>query len=74
MGSHEHLASPLTGDAKGKVETAVLATYAGASIERAESDSVGYDESHVVTADGERLTELGDAGFTVPGSDDHGSG
>ena len=69
MRSDEEL---LTGDAKSKVETAVLATYAGATIERTESDSGGVYESHVVTADGERLTVLVDADFAVTGTDDHG--
>ena len=48
----------LTGDTKTQVEAAVLAEYPGATIERTESDSGGVHESHIVTADGERLTVL----------------
>ena len=59
----------LTGDTKTRVEDAVLAEYPGATIERTETDSGGVYESHIVTADGERLTVLVDEDFTVTGTE-----
>ncbi len=72
----------LTGDTKKKVEAAVLADYPDATIERTETDRGGVYESHITTADGEALTVLVDAKFTVTGTqtgrggpgDDHGHG
>lgn len=62
----------LTGDVKTKVEAAVLASYPDATIQRTETDSGGVYESHIVTADGERLTVLVGEDFAVTGTDDHG--
>ena len=48
---------PLTGDTKAKVEAAVLAKYAGATIMRTETNSDGSApyESHIKTSDGKEL-------------------
>jgi hypothetical protein len=59
----------LTGETKSQVEAAVLAEYPGATIERTETDSGGVYESHIVTADGERLTVLVGEDFTVTGTE-----
>ena len=64
----------LTGDTKTQVEDAVLAEYPDATIERTESDSGGVHESHIVTADGERLTVLVDENFGVTGTETGGRG
>ncbi|RBY74402.1 hypothetical protein DQ238_22085 [Geodermatophilus sp. TF02-6] len=64
----------LTGDTKTEVEAAVLAAYPGATIERTETDSGGVYESHIVTADGERIIVLVGADFTVTGTDSGGPG
>ncbi len=64
----------LTGDTKSQVEAAVLAEYPDATIERTETDSGGVYESHIVTADGERLTVLGDEDFPVTGTEPGGRG
>jgi hypothetical protein len=64
----------LTGDTKTQVEDAVLAEYPDATIERTESDSGGVHESHIVTADGERLTVLVDEDFAVTGTETGGRG
>jgi hypothetical protein len=63
---------PLTGDVKTQVEEAVLAEYPGATIERTETDAGGGYESHIVTADGERLTVLVDEDFAVTGTETGG--
>ncbi len=49
--------TPLTGDTKAKVEAAVLAKYAGATIVRTETNSDGSApyESHIKTSDGKEL-------------------
>ena len=64
----------LTGDVLTQVEAAVLAAYPDADIERSETDSGGAYESHVVTADGERLTVLVGEDFTVTGTETRGPG
>jgi len=64
----------LTGDTKTQVEDAVLAEYPDATIERTETDSGGVYESHVVTADGGRLTVLVGEDFAVTGTDTGGHG
>jgi hypothetical protein len=56
------------------VEEAVLAEYPGATIERTETDAGGVYESHIVTADGERLTVLVDEDFAVTGTETGGRG
>ena len=65
---------PLTGDIKSQVEAAVLAEYPGATIERTETESGGGYESHIVTADGERLTVLVGEDFAVTGTEAGGRG
>ena len=65
---------PLTGDVLTQVEAAVEAAYPDAMIERSETDSGGVYESHVVTADGERLTVLVGEDFTVTGTETGGPG
>ncbi len=64
----------LTGDTKTQVEEAVLAEHPGATIERRETDAGGVYESHIVTADGERLTVLVDEDFAVTGTETDGRG
>jgi hypothetical protein len=64
----------LTGDTKSQVEAAVLAEYPDATIARTETDSGGGYESHIVTADGERLTVLVGEDFTVTGTEAGGRG
>lgn len=46
----------------------------GATIERTESDAGGVYESHIRTADGERLTVLVGEDFTVTGTETGGPG
>jgi hypothetical protein len=58
----------LTGDTKASVEKAVLATYAGATIERTETDSDGVYESHIVTSDGQHVIVQVDKSFAVTGT------
>jgi hypothetical protein len=58
----------LTGDTKASVEKAVLAKYAGATIERTETDSDGVYESHIVTSDGQHVIVQVDKSFTVTGT------
>lgn len=52
--------TPLTGDTKDKVEAAVLAKYAGATIVRTETnaDSAAPYESHITTSAGKELEVL----------------
>ena len=64
----------LTGDTKTQVEDAVLAEYPGATIQRTESDAGGVYESHILTADGGRLTVLVDEDFSVTGTETGGPG
>jgi hypothetical protein len=64
----------LTGDVEEQVEAAVLAEYPDATIERTETDSCGVYESHIVTADGDRLTVLVDEEFAVTGTETGGRG
>ena len=59
---------------KTQVEAAVLAEYPDATIERTETDSGGGYESHIVTADGERLTVLVGEDFAVTGTEAGGRG
>jgi hypothetical protein len=62
----------LTGDTKSRVEEAVLAEYPDATIERTETDSAGVHESHIVTADGERLIVQVGENFSVTGTETGG--
>jgi uncharacterized membrane protein YkoI len=59
--------TPLTGDTKDKVETAVLAKYSGATIVRTETngDSAAPYESHITTKDGKELEVLVSKDFKV---------
>ena len=65
--------TPLTGDTKDKVEAAVLAKYAGATIERTETnagDASAPYESHIKTKDGEELEVLVNKSFEVVGANE----
>jgi hypothetical protein len=59
--------TPLTGDTKDKVEAAVLAKYAGATIVRTETnnDATAPYESHIRTSDGKELEVLVSDAFAV---------
>jgi uncharacterized membrane protein YkoI len=68
--------TPLTGDTKDKVEAAVLDKYAGATIERTETnagDASAPYESHIKTKDGKELEVLVNKGFEVVGANEHPS-
>ena len=52
----------------------MLAEVPDATIERTETDSGGVYESHIVTADGDRLTVLVDEDFAVTGTETGGRG
>jgi hypothetical protein len=64
---------PLTGTTKKQVEAAVLARYAGAKIERTESngDSSAPYESHITTSDGKQLEVLVSKAFKIVGAREH---
>jgi hypothetical protein len=64
----------LTGNTKTKVEAAVLAKYAGATIVRTESDSDGVYESHIVTAAGQQTIVQVGKDFAVTGTQTGGHG
>lgn len=64
----------LTGDTKAKVEAAVLAKYAGATLVRTETDSDGVYESHIVTAAGQQTIVQVGKDFTVTGTQTGGPG
>jgi hypothetical protein len=64
----------LTGDTRTKVEAAVMAKYAGATIERTETDSDGVYESHIITTDGSHVIVQVDKSFTVTGTQTGGPG
>ena len=61
----------LTGDTATKVTDAALAKYAGATIQRVETDSDGVYEAHIVTADGTNVIVQVGADFTVTGTQSH---
>ena len=63
----------LTGDTKDKVEAAVLAKYAGATIERTETngDSAAPYESHITTSAGKELEVLVSKDFKVLDAREH---
>jgi uncharacterized membrane protein YkoI len=63
----------LTGDTKSKVEAAVLAKYAGATIERTEtnSDTSAPYESHIRTSDGKELEVHVSKDFAVVDAQEH---
>jgi hypothetical protein len=65
--------TPLTGDTKDKVEAAVLAKYAGATIVRTETngDSAAPYESHIKTSDGKELEVLVSKDFKVLDAREH---
>jgi uncharacterized membrane protein YkoI len=65
--------TPLTGDTKAKVEAAVLAKYAGATIVRTETNSDGSApyESHIKTSDGKQLEVHVSKDFTVLDAQEH---
>jgi hypothetical protein len=64
----------LTGDTKTKVEAAVLAKYAGATIVRTETDSDGVYESHIVTSVGQATIVQVGKDFSVTGTQTGGPG
>lgn len=64
----------LTGDAKSKVEAAVLAKYPKATIERTETDSDGVYESHIVTTAGDHVILQVGKDFAVTGTQTGGGG
>ena len=66
----------LTGDAATKVEAAVTAKYADATIDRMEKDADGMSvyEAHITTADGAHVTVLLDASFVITGEQQMGPG
>jgi uncharacterized membrane protein YkoI len=59
----------LTGDSLAEVKAAVLARYAGATIDRIETDADGVYEAHITTADGGRATVEVDKSFAVTGTE-----
>ena len=63
----------LTGATKTKVEAAVLAEYAGATIERTETnrDAAAPYESHITTSDGKELEVLVSGSFEVVDAREH---
>ena len=65
--------TPLTGDTKAKVEAAVLAKYAGATIVRTETNSDGSApyESHIKTSDGKELEVHVSKDFKVLDAQEH---
>jgi len=65
--------TPLTGDTKAKVEDAVLAKYAGATIVRTETNSDGSApyESHIKTSDGKELEVHVSKDFKVLDAQEH---
>lgn len=64
----------LTGTNAEKARAAALKEYPGATIERAETDSDGVYEAHLVTAAGERVTVEFDKNFAVTGEEQGGPG
>ena len=64
--------TPLTGETKQKVEAAVLAEYASATIVRTETngDSSAPYESHITTSDGKQLEVLVSKDFAVVGANE----
>jgi hypothetical protein len=73
-GRHGHGAeTPLTGTTKDKVEAAVKAKYAGATIERTETngDSAAPYESHIKTSAGKELEVLVSKAFEVVDAREH---
>jgi hypothetical protein len=66
--------TPLTGDIATKVQAAALAKYAGATIDRLETDSDGVYEAHIVTTDGSELIVQVGKDFTVTGTQTGGGG
>jgi hypothetical protein len=65
--------TPLTGDAKSKVEAAVLAKYPGATIERTETNTDGSApyESHIETSAGTELEVHVSKDFAVTDAQQH---
>ena len=65
--------TPLTGDTKDKVEAAVLAEYAGATIVRSETngDSSAPYEAHITTSAGKELEVLVSKDFKVLDAREH---
>ncbi|MCW2505198.1 MAG: hypothetical protein JWO79_3482 [Actinomycetia bacterium] len=62
----------LTGTTLDKVKAAALAKYPGATIQRAETDSDGVYEAHLVTSAGKRVTAEIGKDFTVTGEESMG--
>ena len=60
---------PLTGITRTQVEKAVLAEYPDATIERTETDSAGVYESHIRSAEGDRLIVQVGSDFSVTGTE-----
>jgi uncharacterized membrane protein YkoI len=72
-GGHHGDETPLTGDTQAKVEAAVLAKYAGATIVRTETNSDGSApyESHIKTSDGKELEVHVSKDFKVLDAQEH---
>jgi hypothetical protein len=66
--------SLLTGTTLEKVVAAAEATYPDATVQRAETDSDGVYEVHLLTSDGTPVTVEVDASFTVTGEEAMGAG
>ena len=66
--------SLLTGTTLDKVVAAAQATYPGATVQRAETDSDGVYEVHMLKSDGTPVTVEVDASFTVTGEEALGMG
>lgn len=65
---------PLTGATLERVTAVVQEAYPNAEIERAETDSGGVYEAHIVTGAGERLTVLVNEAFEITGTETGGPG
>lgn len=66
--------TPLTGDTAAKVKAAALAKYAGATVDRLETDSDGVYEAHVTTSSGSEVIVQVGKDFTVTGTQAGGPG
>ena len=63
----------LTGTTADKVKAAALAKYPGATVQRAETDSDGVYEAHLVTSAGKRVTVEVGKDFSVTGEESMGA-
>jgi hypothetical protein len=64
----------LTGDTATKVAEVTMAKYPGATIQRAETDSEGVYEAHIVTDAGDMVIVQVGADFTITGTQTGGGG